>query len=92
MAVAARAMANGNEALWAEARRLAALLGRPMRVELEHRALQTELINLNRLLVARIREGEFDSGAAREQLFNHLYQVTLDKLAESNPKYFDQGR
>lgn len=92
MAVAARAMANGDKPLRTEACRLAALLGRPESVEQEHEALQAELINLNRLLVARIRKGEFDTGDARQRLFDHLHQVTADKLAECNPKYLDKNR
>jgi hypothetical protein len=90
MAVAARALANGDESLRVEADRLADIL-HSEKSEKSGQALHTEVSAINRQLVERIRSGEFDAGAHRRQLFDHLCQVTRDKLAESNPKYFEQG-
>ncbi len=92
MAVAGRAIANGDAPLRAEARRLATLLDHRLAADLEPETLPATLMDLSRLLAERIRKGEFDAGAARQQLFDHLRQVTRDKLAESNPKYFEQGK
>lgn len=89
MGVAARALANGDVALRAEAQRLAALLEQPAPAEPAPQVLPALLEHLNRLLVQRIRAGRFDDGRARQQLFEHLRQVTMDKLAESNPKYLE---
>lgn len=89
MGVAARALANGDVALRAGAQRLVALLGQPAPADPVPQALPVLLEHLNRLLVQRIRAGHFDDGRARQQLFEHLRQVTMDKLAESNPKYFE---
>jgi len=92
MAVAGRAIVNGDAPLRAEARRLAALLDQQLTADLEPETLSAALMNLNRLLADRIRKGGFDAGAARQRVFDHLCQVTRDKLAESNPKYFEQGK
>ncbi len=92
MAVAGRAIANADAPLRAEARSLAALLEQELTANLEPEAVAATLMNLNRLLADRIRTGRFDAGADRQRLFDHLRRVTLDKLAESNPKYFEQGK
>jgi hypothetical protein len=91
MAVAARAMASGNAPLRAEADRLLTILGRTNPAP-SGQALHEEVLALNRELVARIRGGYCDAGAERRQVFEHLCQVTRDKLAESNPRYFEQGK
>ena len=92
MGVAGRAIANGDAPLRAEARRLAALLDHRLAAELAPEALSVALMDLNRLVADRIRKGGFDAGADRQRVFDHLRQVTRDKLAESNPRYFEQGK
>ncbi|MDP1693675.1 MAG: DUF6285 domain-containing protein [Burkholderiaceae bacterium] len=92
MSVAARAIANGDAPLRAEAQRLAALLGRPPAAALAPQTLPVAVEDLNRVLTQRIRKGDFDSGNAGQRLFDHLRQVTLDKLSESNPKYLEKDK
>ncbi len=92
MSVAARAIANGDAPLRAEAQRLAALLGRPSAAALAPQALPAAVADLNRELTQRIRKGEFDSGDAGRRLYDHLRQVTMDKLSESNPRYLEKDK
>jgi hypothetical protein len=92
MSVAARAIANGDAPLRAEAQRLAALLGWPPITALAPQALPVVVQDLNRVLTQRIRKGDFDGGNSGQHLFDHLRQVTLDKLSESNPKYLEKDK
>lgn len=92
MSVAARAIANGDAPLRAEAQRLAALLGRSPITALAPPALSVVVQDLNRVLTQRIRSGDFDGGDTGQRLYDHLRQVTLDKLSESNPKYFEKDK
>lgn len=91
MAVAGRAIASDNAPLRAEANRLATILCRKTHSQ-SGQALYEEVLALNRELVARIRGGYCDTGTERRQVFEHLCEVTRDKLAENNPRYFEQGK
>lgn len=86
VAVAARAFASGDRTLRAELQRLAALLDRPLNTHCDADELHRQALALNTALVRQIRLGGFDAGQARRRLFDHLCQVSRDKLAETNPK------
>lgn len=92
MAVAGRAIANGDGPLLAEAQRLQALVDVRPAAETNPETLSGVLLERNRLLVQQIRSGAFDAGLARQQLFEHLRQVTRVKLSENNPRYFDLAK
>jgi len=92
LAVAGRAIANGDGPLYAEAQRLQALVAPQPAPEPSAATLSGALLERNRLLVQKIRSGAFDAGVARQQLFEHLRQVTRDKLSENNPRYFELAK
>lgn len=48
-------------------------------------AVRESLLERNRILSARIRQGDADSGEWHHQVFNHLRRVVHDKLVVSNP-------
>jgi hypothetical protein len=41
-------------------------------------------------LALRVREGRFDTGAARERLLSHLRETTRTRLAVSNPRVLNR--
>ena len=92
MAVAGRAIVNGDGPLYAEAQRLQALVDIRPAARPNPETLSAVLLERNRLLVHLIRSGAFDTGVARRQLFEHLSQVTRDKLSENNPRYFELSK
>lgn len=50
-------------------------------------ATGADLETLNRGLVTRIRDGQFDDAAALAKLLRHLRTTTAAKLAIDNPRY-----
>ena len=68
--------------------RLEALLGEAPVSTDTATALEARVLELNRRLCREIRDGAFDEpGPRREALYRHLWESTLQKLRESNPKH-----
>ncbi|MBC7182341.1 MAG: hypothetical protein H5U30_02055 [Marinobacter sp.] len=77
MAIATRQLRNGENAEQQELEDIRALVNAP----------ECELVEANRLLAVRLRDGAGDPGKPdRDALLKHLWTVTKQRLAESNPK------
>lgn len=81
LSIAERQLANGEEALHAEAEALSAALGIAVPAEA---SLNAQLGTLNRALAQRIRKGGADDAPELQQL---LWAITLQKVRESGPRY-----
>ena len=79
---AARQMSAGEAPARAELASLATLTGNA----------QTDLVQANRQLIERIRNGQADPGTAgHDAVLAHLRQVTRQRLVESSPKTLASG-
>lgn len=79
MAIAARQLEFGEKPEQEEMASLLALLNETKQAD----NLRAELLRLNRLLVNKVRSGEFDNGAAAKA---HLWAAAVQKCKESAPK------
>ena len=82
-----RELEAGEAPLKLEWRQLVSLLGRPAQEPpLSVAALRIALQELNQELCSRIRAGEAE-GSWGEAVFDHVYQVGIEKLRITNPHY-----
>jgi len=71
-----------------ELARLEALLGDAPVADETASEHEERLRSLNQRLCQEIRAGAFElTGAGRDPLYRHLWETTLQKLRESNPKH-----
>ncbi len=90
MAIVRRAIQFGEGPVRAECARLEELLEQPATDAATVDDLETRVRDLNRRLAERIRSGAFDApGQNRDAVRSHLWESTLQKLRESNPKHVD---
>jgi hypothetical protein len=88
MAIAGRQLNGGDAHERHELAALAHLLSLPPPGVAGYDApLRAQLVAANRLLCARVREGQADHGAMRAQVLSHLWAMARRKVEESNPKY-----
>jgi hypothetical protein len=88
LAIVSRELAQGDEGLRVEWRRLAVLLKTPEAEVPESGAVLVEAVrSLNEGLAERIRAGEADDGPWRTRVLAHLRATAEDRLAVANPRY-----
>lgn len=88
LAIVAREIALGDEALRTEWRRLGVLLREPEASMPESGAALTAAVQArNARLAARIRDGEADSGPWGAEVLAYLRATCVERLAIANPKY-----
>ena len=86
-----RELTAGEAPLKLEWQQLVSLLGRPAQEPpLSVPALRVALQELNQELCRRIRAGETD-GRWGEAVFDHVYQVEIEKLRITNPRYLPES-
>ncbi|MDP6390003.1 MAG: DUF6285 domain-containing protein [Alphaproteobacteria bacterium] len=90
MAIAARGIGFGEGLLRAECARLQELLGESAAEEATDGELEARVRELNRRLAERVRGGAYDEpGAQGDAVRQYLWESTVQKLRESNPKHLD---
>ena len=88
LAIVQREIADEDQILLEEWRRLVALLGiAEQRMPETLAALRAAVRNLNGTLADRIRNGEADEGPWRAEVVLHLRIAASARLAVANPKY-----
>ena len=88
LAIVARELADGDDALSAEHGRLVRVLDRPDEPPpASGAALLASVRALNATLAERIRRGDADDGAWRADVLAHLRATATERLAIANPKY-----
>ena len=90
LAIAQRELAAGDVALRAELAALAAVYREPQAAA-DARALDDALLRLNRRLAADLREGMIVDAERRSAVYRLLVESTRARVAESNPKYLENG-
>jgi hypothetical protein len=88
LAIVGRELADGDESLRTEWRRLRVLLeAQPSAAPESGTVLAGAVRSLNDLLAARIRAGDADAGPWHARVLEHLRVTSEDRLAIANPKY-----
>jgi hypothetical protein len=85
VAIVAREIETEEEQLAAEWERLGALLGRREPIPAQRAALREAVRERSQALAERIRSGDADRGAWRDQVVAHLRRTVADKLSVSKP-------
>ena len=85
VAIVAREIETEEEQLAAEWERLGALLGLREPAPAQRAALREAVRERTQALAERIRRGDADQGAWRDQLVAHLRRTVADKLSVSKP-------
>lgn len=93
LGIAARQLSNGEAPERQELASLARLLESPGDIAPADQpaALCDQLQRANRQLGRLIRSGAADVGASRAQIAQHLLEVARQRVAESNPRYLQDG-
>jgi len=86
LAIVSRELATEDAHLHAEWERLGALLHDPAPPPAERTALRVQLRERTETLCDRIRRGDADAGPWRAEVWRHVRQTVLDKLAVANPR------
>jgi hypothetical protein len=93
LGIAARQLSNGEAPERQELASLARLLESAKDVDPADQpaALRERLLQANRQLGRLIHSGAADAGESRAQIAQHLLEVARQRVAESNPRYLQDG-
>jgi len=90
LGIAERELAAGEAPLRAELAALAAIYGEPQAVA-DAQALYDALLRLNRRLAEDLRQDTIVDAERRSAVYRLLVESTRARVAESNPKYLENG-
>ncbi|MCU0493223.1 MAG: DUF6285 domain-containing protein [Chloroflexaceae bacterium] len=87
MSMVTRELQAGDEALWAEWRQLATLLGETGEPPTHADELRETVAHMSQALCVRIRAGEADAGPWRAAVLAYTLASVQEKLNIANPKF-----